>query len=77
MGIAALILAIVSAVFSFFSLGFWWISFPCGIAAIILGALSKNSGVGKAGMIIGIVAVAISFIIFVACGGCYALELMF
>lgn len=58
MGIASLTLGILSIIFSIF----WYIALPTGILAIIFGAKSTKkmgSKLGKAGLITGIVGLAL------------------
>lgn len=70
MGIASLIMGIVSLVLSIFG-GFGYLYWPTvllGVAGIILGAIGKKKGgPATAGMVISIIAVAISLIYLVAC----------
>ena len=63
--IIALVLGIISTLTTFF----WYISFPTGITAIVLGAKTykqKGSKMGLAGMITGIVGVTICALIYVS-----------
>ena len=65
MGIASFVLGIISVL----SVLFWYMALPTGILAIIFGAKSikKNgSKLGKAGLITGIVGLAISFFIYIS-----------
>ena len=58
MGVAALVLGIISIV----SALFWYISLPTGILGIIFGAVSAKkigSKLGKAGLVTGIVGVSL------------------
>ena len=58
MGVAALVLGIISIV----SALFWYISMPTGILAIIFGAKSAKkigSKLGKSGLITGIIGVSL------------------
>ena len=63
--IVSLVLGIISTLSTFF----WYISFPTGITAIILGAKtykSKGSKLGLTGMITGIVGVTFCALIYVS-----------
>ena len=65
MRISALVLGIISIVFNFF----WYISVPTGILAIIFGAKSirkTGSKLGKAGLITGIIGVALCVFTYVS-----------
>ena len=77
MGVAALVLGIISLVCSVMGpLGF--IGTICGIVGIILGALSnkntnldeKNRGYGKTGLILSIIAVALGILFTICCAVC-------
>ena len=62
--IIALVLGIISALTTFF----WYISLPCGIAAIILGINTYKkvgSKMGLTGFITGIVGVAFTLLIYI------------
>ncbi|PKR79967.1 hypothetical protein CW751_12115 [Brumimicrobium salinarum] len=71
MATAALVLGIVSIVFSFF----WFIGLICGILGVVLGIISKNkiktdpnmggSGAATAGLITGIIGIIISVIVII------------
>ncbi|MDR1032773.1 MAG: hypothetical protein LBL84_02030 [Candidatus Nomurabacteria bacterium] len=64
MGAAALTLGIISIASAFF----WYLTIPTGILAIVLGARSSHgeakSKTGRAGMILGIVGLAIFLVIY-------------
>ena len=48
---------------------FWYLALPCGILAIIFGAKSARatgSKLGKAGLVLGIVALSLTFFIYVS-----------
>lgn len=63
--IVALVLGIISILTTFF----WYISLPAGITAIILGAKTyKKTGlkIGLAGLITGIIGVAICLLIYIS-----------
>ena len=58
MNVAALVLGIISIVFTLF----WYMSIPTGILAIIFGAVSAKkigSKLGKAGLVTGIVGLSL------------------
>ncbi len=65
MHIASLVLGIISIVTSFF----WYIALPTGILAIIFGAKSARktgSKIGKAGLITGIIGVALFAFLYIS-----------
>lgn len=65
MHIASLVLGIISIVTSFF----WYITLPTGILAIIFGAKSARktgSKIGKAGLITGIIGVALFAFLYIS-----------
>lgn len=65
MHIASLVLGIISIVSAFF----WYIVLPSGILAIVLGVKSaKKTGskIGKAGMIMGIIGLALFAFIYIS-----------
>lgn len=77
MGIAALVLGIISIVMSLFT----WLSyaFPIlgaiiGIVAVILGGLARKdpnqSGIGTAGLICGIVGASLCIVFGISCAAC-------
>ncbi len=64
MSIAALVLGIVSVVLFCFS----YVSIPCAILAIIFGILGKKkggAGMAKAGLVLGIIALAIVILVWI------------
>lgn len=63
MHVAAFVLGIISILGQLF----WYIAFPCGILAIVFGARSAHktaSKLGKAGLILGIIGLAITLFIY-------------
>ena len=65
LGVASLVLGIVSIVFAIF----WYITLPCGILAIIFGKKAINrvgSKLGKAGLILGIIGLVIFGLIYLS-----------
>ena len=63
--IVSLVLGIISSLTTFF----WYISFPTGIIAIVLGAKtykSKGSKLGLTGLITGIIGVSICAFIYIS-----------
>ena len=65
MGIASLVLGIISVLTCLF----WYMALPTGVLAIVFGAKSiKNTGskLGKAGLILGIVGLALFIFIYVS-----------
>jgi len=72
-GVAALVLGIVSVVFSLILGGAGWVGPIIGIVGIVLGAVAKKKGQGgiaTAGLVLSIIGTAISLIITIACIAC-------
>ena len=69
MGVAALILGIVSLLMFIFHSS--WAA-GCGLAAVIFAAIGmkKQKGLSIAGLVLGIIALVIGLIFFLACGEC-------
>ncbi len=70
--IASLTLGIVAAVFIFIP-GLAWVSIICAIIGLILGISAKKkapSGMATAGLVLSIIALAISVVVFIACLAC-------
>ncbi len=75
MGIASLVLGIFAVIFSIlgfiplFGAVFAWIGVCLGVPGIVLGAIGTKKGArcAVAGLVLSIIATAISFIILVAC----------
>lgn len=75
MGVAALVLGIISAVIACFFSYVGWIGIICGILGIIFGAVAKknpetNNGTATAGLVLSIIGTALSLILFLACAAC-------
>ena len=74
MGIAALILGIISLALPLVLPSIGWLGIICGIVAIILGAIarkkSEKKGAATAGLVLGIIAVAVSAAVWIACMVC-------
>ncbi len=70
MGIAALVLGIVSVAWSCF--GGTWLSAAVGIVGIILGALGKKNGAkcATAGLVLSIIGTALGLVFYIACIAC-------
>lgn len=65
LGVASLVLGIISIMFA----SFWYIAIPCSILAIIFGAKSVKkvgSKIGKAGLITGIVGLVLFAFIYIS-----------
>jgi len=60
MHIAALVLGIISVVSAFF----WYVTLPAGILAVIFGAKSRWSALGRTGMILGIVGLSLFLLVY-------------
>ncbi len=76
MGVAALVLGIISILIGIFTAGtFGWLGAILGVLGIILGALAKNSGEGNqgvalAGLICSIVGTGLCLLLYIACVAC-------
>lgn len=76
MGVAALILGIISLLisFGFGAAGMGWIGSICGVLAIILGAIGKGNpeqrGVATGGLVCGVIALFWGIIATIACIAC-------
>ena len=74
MGVASLVLGIISLVIAVFTGPAGWIGSICGIVAIVLGAIAKKDeaqkGKATAGLICGIIALAWGIIATITCVAC-------
>lgn len=74
MGVASLVLGIISLVIGILFVGFQWVGAIVGLIGIILGAQGRKNpekrGISTAGMICSIVGFVICIIFFVACAAC-------
>lgn len=74
MGVASLVLGIISLVCGLFLTGFQWIGAIVGLVGIILGAAGKknpeNKGIATAGMVCSIIGFILCVILYVACVAC-------
>ncbi len=74
MGVAALVLGIISLVCSIFLAGVQWIGAIVGVIGIVLGALGRKDpekhGIATAGMICSIIGFVLSIILYIACVAC-------
>ena len=74
MGIASLVLGIVSLVCGFFLAGFQWVGAIVGLIGIILGALGRKNpeqkGVSTAGLVCSIIGFVLCIILYIACVAC-------
>ncbi|MBQ7399173.1 MAG: hypothetical protein IJW06_01750 [Clostridia bacterium] len=74
MGVASLVLGIVSLVVSVFFVGFNWLAVILGIIGAVLGAIGRKKpeqkGTATAGLVMSIIAVALGVIFWLACAAC-------
>ncbi len=73
MGVASLILGIISVVIALFISGFGWIAALLGIVGIILGAMARKNGkdgVATAGLVLSIIGVVLGLLLYIACVAC-------
>ncbi len=72
MGVASLVLGIISIVGGAFGLGI--LTLVCGIVGIILGALGRKdpekAGMANAGLVLSIIGSALSLVVWIACAAC-------
>lgn len=70
MGVAALVLGIISLVWACF--GGTYLSAIVGIIGIILGAVGKKKGANcsVAGLVLSIIGTVLSLLLFIACAAC-------
>lgn len=61
LAIASLVLGIIGAVFGLIPLTFF-IALPCGVLALIFGLLGRKHGTGKAGAILGAIAIVLGIV---------------
>ncbi|MBQ6240659.1 MAG: hypothetical protein IJK56_09955 [Firmicutes bacterium] len=76
MGVASLVLGIISLVCALFLAGFQWVGAIAGLIGIILGALGRKKlekkGLATAGLVCSIIGFILSIILYVACAACVA-----
>lgn len=77
MGVASLVLGIISIVIGLFSSGtLGWLGAIIGIIGIILGASARKKpeagGIATAGLVCSIIGLVLCLILFIACAGCVA-----
>lgn len=74
MGIASLVLGIISVICGLFLTGFQWIGAIVGIVGIILGAAGKKNpekkGIATAGLVCSIIGFILCIILYLACVAC-------
>ena len=68
MGVASLVLGIISLVIGLFSAGsLGWLGAVLAIVGIILGALGRKNPDGKGGLVCSIIGLVLCVILYVAC----------
>ena len=74
MGVASLVLGIISLVFSFAGVGVQWIGAIIALPGIVLGAIARKKpetrGIGTAGLVCSIIGFILCIILYVACVAC-------
>lgn len=70
MGVASLVLGIVSVVWSCF--GGTWLSAIVGLVGIVLGAIAKKNAVkcAAAGLVLSIIGTILGLLVYIACFAC-------
>lgn len=75
MGVASLVLGIISVVIAAFFSYIGWLAVILGVGGIVLGAVGRKNGKGgvaTAGMVLSIIGVALGMIFWIACAICAA-----
>lgn len=75
MGVAALVLGLVSIVISLFFSYVGWVGIILGIIGIVLAAVARKNGKGgiaTAGLVLSIIGTVLSAILYLACVACVA-----
>lgn len=76
MGIASLVLGILSILLALFAAGYQWAGILFGIVGIVLGVLGRKDsaqrGIATAGLACSITGIVLSIILFIACVACVA-----
>lgn len=75
MGVAALVLGIISSAIALIFPSAGWLGAITGVVGIILGAIAKRNGYGgtaTAGLVLAIIGTAFSLILYLACAACVA-----
>ena len=74
MGVASLILGILSLVILVFLIGFQWLGVILGLIGVVLGALGRKNpeskGIATAGLVCSIIGLVLCIIVFIGCAGC-------
>ena len=74
MGVASLVLGIISIICSLFLAGLNWLGAILGIIGIVLGAVGRKDpekkGLATAGLVCSIVGFVFGIIMYIACAGC-------
>ena len=73
MGVAALVLGIVSVIIAVVFPFFGWFGILTGVVGIILGAMAKKkgqTGVATAGLVLAIIGTALALLLYLACAAC-------
>ena len=73
MAVASLVLGIIALVVAIFGGFYSWIGIVAGVIGIVLAAVAKKkapSGVATAGLVLSIIAAALSLVLWLACAAC-------
>lgn len=73
MGVASLILGIISVVLALFFSGFGWMASILGLIGIILGTVARKNaktGVATAGLVLSIIGLVLGLLLYIACVAC-------
>lgn len=74
MGVASLVLGIISIVCGIFLSGFQWVGAIAGVIGIVLGALGRKvpekQGISTAGLVCSIIGFVLCIILFITCVAC-------
>ncbi len=75
MGVASMVLSIIALVLAVIMPYLFYVTVPLGIVSIILAAVAKKkapNGKATAGLVMGIIATALSLLMWLACAACAA-----
>ena len=73
MGVASLVLGIISLVIAVFVPAFGWVASIIALVGVILGAVAKKKGAkgaATAGLVMSIIALALGVLMYLACVAC-------
>ena len=75
MGVASLVLGIISVVLAAFFSAFGWLVAVLGLIGVILGAVARKNGqrgAATAGLVLSIIGLVLGILLYIACVACVA-----